>query len=48
MIGTADICLTQFRLLDFERVFYLPVSMKPEEFPFRADKAPLITYMPLV
>jgi len=46
MIGIAGICLTQFRLLDFERVFYLPVSMKPEEFPFRADKAPLITYMP--
>jgi hypothetical protein len=46
LIGIADICMRQFDLLDLKRVFYMPVSMKPEEFPFRADKRKLITYMP--
>lgn len=45
-IGIADICMHQFELLQLPRTFYMPVSMKPEEFPFAQDKAPLITYMP--
>ena len=45
-IGIANLCEDQFMLLDMARHYYIPVSMKPEEFPYRGQKEELITYMP--
>lgn len=45
-LGVSDICLDQFDLMGIETGYHLPVSMKPEDFPFRRDKEALITYMP--
>ncbi|WP_418024575.1 glycosyltransferase [Paracoccus sp. TD-10] len=45
-LGVSKICLDQFDLLNIETGYHLPVSMKPEDFPFREEKERLITYMP--
>lgn len=45
-IGIADICMRQFELFMLPRTYYMPVSMKPDDFPFAAEKEALITYMP--
>lgn len=45
-LGVSKICLDQFDLLNIETGYHLPVSMKPEDFPFREKKERLITYMP--
>lgn len=42
----ADVCQRHLEMLGARNVLYFPVSMKPHEFPFRAEKADLITYMP--
>ena len=45
-VGIADICMKQFDMLGFERVSYVPVSPKPDDFPYEESKEKLITYMP--
>ncbi|REF69544.1 glycosyltransferase family 1 protein [Paracoccus versutus] len=45
-LGVSQICLDQFELLNIQTGHHLPVSMKPEDFPFREEKERLITYMP--
>lgn len=45
-LGVSQVCLDLFELLDVKNSHYLPVSMKPEEFPFCEEKQPVITYMP--
>ncbi|RWR04650.1 glycosyltransferase family 1 protein [Paenirhodobacter populi] len=45
-IGVSGVCHDQFDLLGIREAHHLPVSMKPEEFPFGAEKDDLITYMP--
>lgn len=44
--GIADVCQRHLDILGARNVLYFPVSMKPQEFPFRAEKADLVTYMP--
>lgn len=45
-LGVSEVCMDQFDLLGITTGHYLPVTMKPEMFPFRAEKEQLITYMP--
>ena len=45
-IGVSDVCFDQFDLLGITGAHFLPVSMKPDDFPYREEKEPLITYMP--
>ena len=45
-LGVSQLCMDQLELLDIKTGHYLPVSMKPEDFPFSEDKEALITYMP--
>lgn len=45
-IGVSEICMEQISLLDLDHAYLLPASMRPQAFPFVAQKEPLITYMP--
>lgn len=45
-IGVSAVCLDQLDLLGIANGHHLPVSMHPEDFPFRVEKDALITYMP--
>jgi len=45
-LSIADVCGRHLDMLGARNVTYLPVSMKPEDFPFKARKQDLITYMP--
>jgi hypothetical protein len=45
-LGIADVCQRHMEILGAINVGYFPVSMKPSEFPYRSEKANLITYMP--
>jgi hypothetical protein len=45
-LSIADVCGRHLEMLGARNVAYLPVSMKPEDFPFKPLKQDLITYMP--
>lgn len=45
-IGISEICEKAMDLIQVGRRFYMPVSMKPDEFPYRELKEAVITYMP--
>ncbi len=45
-ISIADVCTRHLEMLDARNIAYVPVSMKPDDFPFQTEKQDLITYMP--
>ena len=45
-LSIADVCTRHLEMLGARKIAYAPVSMKPDDFPFQAEKRDLITYMP--
>lgn len=45
-LGVSHICRTHIEMLGAGPAAYFPASMKPQDFPFQAEKSRLITYMP--
>ncbi len=42
----SEVCRTHLEILATGTIYYSPVSMKPQEFTYREEKEPLISYMP--